>query len=102
MLGVRIRRGLQPASVFASSSALGSDMSKKIVPGLGDNIMEMKSQGSSISGAAFGEGISDLRGSEARADRIPGELEWDPLEMLPFDVGCGAYGDDRAHRRGLG
>merc|ERR1719324_459650 len=42
MLGVRIRRGLQPASVLASS---GADMSINMASGLGDNIMEMKSQG---------------------------------------------------------
>merc|ERR1719247_3732896 len=42
VLGVRIRRGLQPATVLASS---GADMSINMAPGLGDNIMEMKSQG---------------------------------------------------------
>jgi ketosteroid isomerase-like protein len=46
MLGVSIRRAMQPATVLASSSPLASDMSINMAPGLGDNIMEMESQGS--------------------------------------------------------
>jgi len=89
MLGVRIRRGLRPATVLASSGALGSDMFNEMVPGLGDNIMEMKSHGSCINGVASGEGISDARGSKARADRIPGDLAWDPLDLLTSDPTAG-------------
>jgi hypothetical protein len=48
MLGFRIRRAMQPATVLASSGPLGSDMSINMAPGLGDNIMEMESQGSNI------------------------------------------------------
>jgi uncharacterized membrane protein YphA (DoxX/SURF4 family) len=55
MLGVYTRRGLSPATV----------------PGLGDNIMEMKSH------------------SEARADDVPGGLEWDPLGLFPSDPTAG-------------
>merc|ERR1719311_1106489 len=42
MLGVRIQRGLQPASNLASSGGLGSDMSINTAPGLGQNLLEMK------------------------------------------------------------
>merc|ERR1719271_1494022 len=71
MLSVRIRRGLRPATVLASNGALVSDMSKKMVPGLGDNILEMKSHTSgSINGSALGEGISDSQGSEAHAQYL--------------------------------
>jgi hypothetical protein len=46
-------------------------MSKDMVPGLGSNIMEMKSRASSsINGAARGEGISDSRGSAAHAQYL--------------------------------
>jgi hypothetical protein len=50
MLGVGIRKMLQPATVAASSGALGS-VSKNMAPGLGDNIMEMQAESSGISGA---------------------------------------------------
>jgi NAD(P)-dependent dehydrogenase (short-subunit alcohol dehydrogenase family) len=55
LLGVRIRRALQPATALASSSTLGSGISINMAPGLSDNIMEMESQGSSINGAAARE-----------------------------------------------
>jgi hypothetical protein len=97
MLGVRIQRGLRPATVVASNGALVSDMSKDMVPGLGDNIMEMKSHtSSSINGA------QDLREAELRhglfamfsASGISGfsvsdDLEWNPLNFLPSDPTSG-------------
>jgi len=59
MLGARMRRGMQPANILA--------------PGLGDNLMEMKSQPSGI-GSPLGfdpldlrEGISQSPGSKAHA-----------------------------------
>jgi len=59
MLGARMRRGVQPANILA--------------PGLGDNLMEMKSQPSGI-GSPLGfdpldlrEGISQSPGSKAHA-----------------------------------
>jgi hypothetical protein len=71
MLRMRIQRGLRPATVLASNGALVSDMSEKMVPGLGDNIFEMKSHASSaINGAALGGGISDSPGSEAHAQYL--------------------------------
>jgi hypothetical protein len=47
MLGVHLRRGLQPATILASSGRLGPDMSIDTASALGDNAMEMKSQISS-------------------------------------------------------
>jgi cytochrome P450 len=52
MLVIRIRNRMQPATVLASSAAFESDMSMNLVPGLDDNIMEMKSQVSNINGEA--------------------------------------------------
>jgi len=67
----------------ASSGALGSDIFNNMVPRLHDNIMEMKSQGSSINGAAFGEGIFDSRGSEAHAHCLrEAELQHGRIAML--------------------
>jgi len=47
MLGVRMRRGFSPSTVFANTGALGSDMSENMAPGLDDNLLEMKPQGTS-------------------------------------------------------
>jgi hypothetical protein len=44
MLVVRLRRGLQPATILASSGGLGPDMPMNAKSALGDNVMEMKSQ----------------------------------------------------------
>jgi kynurenine--oxoglutarate transaminase/cysteine-S-conjugate beta-lyase/glutamine--phenylpyruvate transaminase len=52
MLVARMRRGLQPATILASSGALGPNVFTDKASGLGDNIMEMKSQGSTIDGVA--------------------------------------------------
>merc|ERR1719353_2242738 len=84
MLGVRLRRGLRPATVLASNGALVSDMSTKMVPGLGDNNLEMKSHTlSSINDAALGEGISDSQVSEARAQYLrEAELKHGLFSML--------------------
>merc|ERR1719460_24698 len=48
MLVVRLRRGLQPAAILASSSGLGPDMPMNTKSALGDNVMEMKSQDSHV------------------------------------------------------
>jgi hypothetical protein len=87
MLGVRMQRGLRP--------------------GLNDNIVEMKSEDSSINSVAFGEDISELKHGRIatlaalgfpvnvhpfrmgaswmfEADRVLGE--WDPLNSLPSDA----------------
>jgi hypothetical protein len=55
VIGFRIRRGFQPATVLASSSALGSDMSSNMAQGLADSIMEMESQASNPNLAAASE-----------------------------------------------
>merc|ERR1719405_348815 len=44
MLVVRLRRGLQPATILASSGGLGLDVPMNTKSALGDNVMEMKSQ----------------------------------------------------------
>merc|ERR1712072_295749 len=46
MLGVHLRRRLQPATVLASSGGLALDMPMSTASALGDNVMEMKSQDS--------------------------------------------------------
>merc|ERR1719271_996721 len=43
MLGIRLRRGLQPSTVLASSGGLGPLIPMNTASALGDNIMEMKS-----------------------------------------------------------
>merc|ERR1719460_1138521 len=44
MFGIRLRRGLQPATVLASSGGLGPGMPMNNASALGDNAMEMKTQ----------------------------------------------------------
>merc|ERR1719305_11438 len=44
MLVVRLRRGLQPATILASSGGLGLDVPMNTKSVLGDHVMEMKSQ----------------------------------------------------------
>ena len=84
MLRVRIRRGLRPVTVLASNGALASDMSRQMVPGLGDNILEMKSHASGyLNSAAFGQGISDSQGSKACAQYLhEAELKHGIFSML--------------------
>jgi len=67
MLAVRIQRGLRPATMLASSS---------------DNIMEMKSQGSSMNGAAFGQSIPETFRQFRSIVALPGRA-WDPLNLHP-------------------
>jgi protochlorophyllide reductase len=52
MLGIRLRRRLQPATVLASSSGLGPLMPINTVSAIGDNVMEMKSQGPNMNYSA--------------------------------------------------
>jgi hypothetical protein len=74
MLGLRIRRGLQPATALASSSAQGSK----------EDMMEMGI--GSLLGfdpLDFSRGISDSRGSEANAKQMrEGELNHGRMAML--------------------
>jgi 15-cis-phytoene desaturase len=58
MLGFRLRRRLQPASVLAGCGALALDMPMNTASALGDNVMEMKSQDSA---AALGNRLLELR-----------------------------------------
>merc|ERR1719331_2674236 len=67
MLAFRIQRGLRPATMLASSS---------------DNIMEMKSQGSSMNGAAFGQSIPETFRQFRSIVALPGRA-WDPLNLHP-------------------
>jgi len=48
MLGVLLRRGLQPANVLSSSGELGPVMAMNTASALVDNVMEMKAQGSNL------------------------------------------------------
>jgi cytochrome P450 len=52
MLGVHMRRRLQPATALASSVGLAPIIPINTATALGDNIMEMKSQGSSVNSGA--------------------------------------------------
>merc|ERR1719482_1971004 len=52
MPGVRMRRHLQPATAFASSGGLGPVILINTAAALGDNIMEMKLQDSSVNSGA--------------------------------------------------
>jgi hypothetical protein len=54
MLGVRLRRGLQPATVLSSNGGLGPlmPMTMNTVCTLGDNVMEMEIQDPNISNSA--------------------------------------------------
>merc|ERR1719335_1617247 len=88
MLGVRLRRGLQPATILAMPLNTSS--------ALGDNAMEMKSQDSSVKYSAAGAGWGQLSSQNSdpltpcyatKADLV--ELQnslpgppgyWDPLE----------------------
>merc|ERR1719310_539257 len=79
MLGLRLRRGLQPASALASSSAQGSQ----------EDMMEMGI--GSLLGfhpLDFSRGISDSRGSEANAKQMrEGELNHGRMAMLALQRG---------------
>merc|ERR1719207_346207 len=44
MLGVRLQRGVRPATVLASGDGLGPLMPMNTASALGDNVMEMKTQ----------------------------------------------------------
>jgi len=66
MLGVRMRRGLQPETISASSSGLEHDMPMSAVPALGDNIMEMQSQNSSVNHSATAVKHSNLHELSSR------------------------------------
>jgi hypothetical protein len=48
MLGVRLQRGLQPVTVFASSGGVGPVMPMNTASALGDNVMEMKTEDPNI------------------------------------------------------
>jgi len=52
MLAVRLQRGLQPATVPASSGGLGPVMPINTASALGDNVMELKSQDPNINDSA--------------------------------------------------
>merc|ERR1719324_1140682 len=50
MLGARMRRGLQQATAFASSGGHESDMSTALTPAAAGNILELKTEESSVRG----------------------------------------------------
>jgi hypothetical protein len=50
MLGVQMRRGLQQATAFASNGGHESDMSIALAPAAAGNILELKTQDSSVRG----------------------------------------------------
>merc|ERR1712182_81607 len=52
MLGVRLRSGLQPASILASSGGLGPLMTMNSASSPGGNVMEMKTQDPNINYSA--------------------------------------------------
>merc|ERR1719324_82346 len=56
MLVVRLRTGLQPATILASSGGFGPDMPMNTKSALGDNVMEMKSQVMEVNSGRVGWG----------------------------------------------
>jgi hypothetical protein len=66
MLGVRLRRGLQPAAILASSAGLGPDMPLNMSSALGDSVMEMKSQDSHVKYSAARVGWGQLSSQNSR------------------------------------
>merc|ERR1719380_332550 len=67
MLGVRMRRHLQPATALASSGGLGPVILINTASAPGDNIMEMKSQDSSVNYGA--EAIATIPSCKADSNR---------------------------------
>jgi CspA family cold shock protein len=62
MLGVRMRRGLQQATAFASTGGHESDMSFALAPAAAGNILELKTQESSARGQVAPTGFFDPAG----------------------------------------
>jgi lysyl-tRNA synthetase class 2 len=56
MLGVRLRRSLQPLTVPVSSGGLGHDMPMNTASALGDNVMEMNSPARKVNSSTVGWG----------------------------------------------
>jgi len=64
MLGVRLRRGLQAATIPASSAGL--DLPMNTSSALGDNVMEMKSQDSNVKSSAARTGWGQQSSQNSR------------------------------------
>jgi len=105
MLGVRLHRGLQPATILAGSAGL--DLPMNTSSALGDNAMEMKSQDSNVKYAAkvgwgqpqnshpltpcYAETKADLVELQNSLPGPPGY--WDPLDLAESTILAG-YGID--------
>jgi len=78
MLGVRLRRGLQSATVLASSGGHGPLMPMNTASALGDNVMEMKTQDPHVS---YNAAVLETRPThKANSSRVGwGQLSSDDL-----------------------
>jgi hypothetical protein len=110
MLGVEMRRRLQPATILACNGGLALDMPMNTASALGDNVMEMKSQDShKISSSRVGWGQLSSQNTSASTLCYAAETKAD-LEAIakslnpavgyfdPLDV-CG---DSKLGQLGLG
>jgi peptidyl-prolyl cis-trans isomerase C len=66
MLGLRLRRGLQPATILASSAGLGPDMHLNTSSAPGNNVMELKFQDPNVNSGVARTGWGQLASQTSR------------------------------------
>merc|ERR1719182_64962 len=96
---VRLRRGLQPATILASSDGLGFDMPMYTKSALGDNVMEMKSQDSNVKvnsgrvgwGQQSFETANDSVLASAPLPATAADLGEEPAEVTLIGAGLGGF-----------
>merc|ERR1719398_661096 len=95
MLGVRLRRELQPAAILASSTGLGPDMPLNKSSALGENAMEMKSQDAHVkcNAARVGWGQLSSQNSHSLAPCYAGESKADLMALQNSLPGPPSYFD---------
>merc|ERR1711924_277288 len=95
MLGVRLRRELQPAAILANSAGLGPDMPLNTSSALGENAMEMKSQDAHVkcSAARVGWGQLSSQNSHSHTPCYAGESKADLIALQNSLPGPPSYFD---------
>jgi len=95
MLGVRLRRELQPAAILANSAGLGPDMPLNTSSALGENAMEMKSQDAHVkcSAARVGWGQLSSQNSHSLTPCYAGESKADLVALQNSLPGPPSYFD---------
>jgi hypothetical protein len=96
MLGVRLQRRLQPATVLASSAGLGPLMPRNTASALGDNAMEMKSEDPhKVNSSRVGWGQLSSQNSRPLTHCYAGKIEPpNPLLTYLSVMGAPVYGRD--------